>query len=40
MPPIPVSENWNGDADSLFITGTGVDDSKIAEGKHKNIDRR
>ena len=36
--PTPEADRkWVGDADSLFITGTGVDDSKIAESKHKNI---
>ena len=36
--PTPEADRkWVGDADSLFITGTGIDDSKIAESKHKNI---
>ena len=36
-PTAEADRKWVGDADSLFITGTGVDDSKIAESKHKNI---
>ena len=28
--------DWWGDADSLFITGTDVNDDKIAAGEHKN----
>ena len=30
-------EIWYGDADSLHVTGTGVDDGKIAEKKHRNV---